>query len=205
MFLAQPILIPPGQDPNFGKEGEESLVWAILLSNGLFIPLVTIVVALRIYTKVSMTKQVFLDDCEFSPTEDIYCVDNTNAKTLRSHDRFGYTLPDSRVHRCRRRSFGLWSSRTKPTWEHIVRSIKVPGGCAISQFHQHAAYLSFDMSCQIIYRRHTLAHFQRQDPHLQRDANSLVDYLIDRRALLCGSVLLCHLSVHNRSDQLDDL
>lgn len=67
MFLAQPIIIPPGQDPNFGKEGGESLVWAILLSNGLFIPLVTIVVALRIYTKVSMTKQIFLDDCETAP------------------------------------------------------------------------------------------------------------------------------------------
>lgn len=64
MFLAQPIILPPGQEPNVGKEGEHSFVWAILLSNGLFIPLVTIVVALRIYTKFTMTKQVFLDDCE---------------------------------------------------------------------------------------------------------------------------------------------
>ncbi|KAJ4418213.1 hypothetical protein N0V82_005687 [Gnomoniopsis sp. IMI 355080] len=62
MFLAQPIIIPPGQDPNLGTESDESLVWAILLSNGLFIPLVTIVIALRIYTKLSMAKQIFLDD-----------------------------------------------------------------------------------------------------------------------------------------------
>ncbi|KAJ4387515.1 hypothetical protein N0V93_008108 [Gnomoniopsis smithogilvyi] len=62
MFLAQPIILPPGQDPNAGKEVDDSLVWAILLSNGLFIALVTIVVALRIYTKFTMAKQVFLDD-----------------------------------------------------------------------------------------------------------------------------------------------
>lgn len=67
MFLAQPIVIPPGQDPNFGTESEQSLVWAILLSNGLFIPLVTIVIALRIYTKLSMARQIFLDDCEYGP------------------------------------------------------------------------------------------------------------------------------------------
>lgn len=67
MFLAKPVIIPPGQDPNFGSEREQSLVWAILLSNGLFIPLVTIVLGLRIYTKVSMTKKLFLDDCEFVP------------------------------------------------------------------------------------------------------------------------------------------
>lgn len=65
MFLTKPIVFPAsGQDPNFARPGEPSLVWAILLSNGLFIPLVAIVIALRIFTKFSMTKQVFLDDCK---------------------------------------------------------------------------------------------------------------------------------------------
>lgn len=67
MFLSQPIILPPGQDPNDGKEVGDSLVWAILLSNGLFIPIVTIVVALRIYTKFSMAKRLFVDDCECIP------------------------------------------------------------------------------------------------------------------------------------------
>lgn len=66
MFLTQPIIFPAsGQNYIIDSTGEPSLAWAILLSNGLFIPLVTIAIALRIFTKLSIAKKLFLDDCKY--------------------------------------------------------------------------------------------------------------------------------------------
>lgn len=110
MFLAQPVTAPPpGQDPDFERPGGQSLVWAILLSNGLFIPLVTIVIAMRIYTKFSMTKQIFLDDCKCIAVRTVAI--ETLTKSTRSYDCLGYTLPGPRLNRCRRCSFGIWTPR----------------------------------------------------------------------------------------------
>lgn len=65
MFLTKPLHFSETSGVGrIDRSDDPSLVWSVVLSNGLFIPLVAIFITLRLFTKFSIAKQVFLDDCQ---------------------------------------------------------------------------------------------------------------------------------------------
>lgn len=62
MFMTEPLNPEATAIPDTSDHSSGAL--SILVTNGVFIPLVTIITALRIYTKFFMARNLFLDDCK---------------------------------------------------------------------------------------------------------------------------------------------
>lgn len=64
MFLTKPLTYDLAAPLQAARSGQPSLAWSVNTSNGLFLALVFLFISLRIFTKLTIAKKVYVDDCE---------------------------------------------------------------------------------------------------------------------------------------------